>query len=90
LSKGLAGNECRQLVVRNDADHENGLAGFNFVTVGESGFFSARAVQKCAVAASLIDDAAALFIAFDSEVRAGHLIVVGNGKLGPVRCAADH
>lgn len=28
-------------------------------------------------------------MAFDCEMRAGHFFVMGNGKLGAVRCAAD-
>ncbi len=42
-----------------------------------------------AVGASLVDDAAAVRTAFDGEVDAGHMVVVGNGELGAVGRTAD-
>jgi len=42
-----------------------------------------------AVGALLVDDAAAVGTAFDGEVNAGHMIVVGNSELSAVGRAAD-
>jgi hypothetical protein len=65
-----------------DADDEDSAASADFVTVDESGFFDARAVEESAVAAFEIEEAAAFFAAVDGEVEAGHSFVVGNAMVG--------
>lgn len=69
-------------MVREDSNDEDGVAGADFVAVGESGFFYAGAVEESAVAAFEIDEAAAFFTVFDGEVKTGHLLIVGNGVIG--------
>jgi len=78
-----------QLIVRNYANDENGLAGFDFVARGEHGLVNLCAIQLGAIGAFSIDDAAAVGTALDGEVDAGHVIVMGNGKLRAVWCAPD-
>lgn len=73
--------------VRENADHEDGVACADFVAVGESGFFYAGAIQECAVAAVEVEEAAALFTVLDSEVEAGHELVVGKDVIGFVGAA---
>jgi len=77
------------LVVRNDADDEDGLAGFDFVAGCEHGILNLCAIEMGAVGASFVDDAATIGAAFDGEVHAGHVIVVGNGELGAVGSAPN-
>jgi len=84
-----AGGGCGKLVVRNNADDENGLAGFDFVAGGEHRLFDLRAVELGTIGAAFVDDAAAVGTAFDGEVNAGHVIVVGNGELGAIGGAAN-
>ena len=84
------GWDSRDRVVGHDADDEERLARFNFVTVGKHCFFCARAVQKCAVAAVQVAEAASFFIAFDCEMRAGHFFVMRNGKLCTLGCAPNY
>jgi hypothetical protein len=68
---------------------QNSLARCDFVAGGEHSFLDSRAIQKGAVAAFLVDDAAAAGAAFHGEVHAGHAIVVGNCKLGAIGCATN-
>src|ERR1700720_3215675 len=71
-----------------DVDDEDGAAGPDFVTVDESGFFDARAVEEGAVAALQIEEPTAFFTMIDGEVQAGHTFVVGNALIG-LRMATD-
>jgi len=90
LGNGLrARGDCWELVVGNDADEENGLAGFDFVAAGEHGLLNLCAIQMGAVGAFLVDDAAAVGTALDGEVNAGHVVVVWDGEMGAVGGAAD-
>jgi hypothetical protein len=84
-----SGGDCGQLIVRHDAHNKNSLARCDFVAGGEHSFLDSRAIQKGAVAAFLVDDAAAAGAAFHGEVHAGHAIVVGNCKLGAIGCATN-
>ena len=69
-------------IVGEHVDNEHGVAGTNFVAVGEEGFFHTSAVKESAVAALQVEDAAALFAVIDGEVKAGHELVVGKGMIG--------
>jgi len=57
---------------------KDGVARADFVPVGESGFFDARAVEESAVAALQVQDAAAFFAVVDGEVKAD--IDLSSGK----------
>jgi len=85
----VGGGACGELIVRNDADDENGLAGFDFVAGGEHGLLNLCAIQMSAVGALLVDDSASVGTALDGEVYARHVIVVRYRKLGAVRRTAD-
>jgi len=90
LCNGLrARGDGGQLIVRNDADEEDGLARFDFVAGGEHSLLNLGAIQMGPVGAPFVDDAATVGAAFDGEVHAGHMIVVWNGKLRTIRRAAD-
>jgi hypothetical protein len=89
LGNGWRARGGGQLIVRHYANHKYSLAGFDFVAGGEHGLLNLCAIQMSSVGASFVDDAAAIGTAFDGEVHAGHMIVVGNGKLGAVRRSAD-
>jgi len=90
LANGLrAWADGGQLIVRNDADDENGLTGLDFVAGGEHGLLNLGAIQMGAVGAFLVDDAAAVGTALDSEVNARHVSVMGDGELGALRGATD-
>jgi len=77
------------LVVRNDADDENGLAGLYFVAGGEHGLLNLRAIEMGAVGASFVDDAATVGTTLDGEVDTRHVVVVWDGELRAVGSAAD-
>ena len=74
-------------VLRNDAKDEDGIAGADFVAVGESGFLDAGAVEESAISAVEIADAATFGVAFESAVDAGHARIVGKGVFGFVGAA---
>jgi hypothetical protein len=65
------------------------LAAFDFVAIGKHSVLNAGAVEKSAIAAFFVEDAAALWPAFDGEMRAGHEGVVRHGKLRFGRGPAD-
>jgi len=77
----------RKRFVGEHANDEDGVAGADFVAVGESGFFDARSIEEGAVAALQVEKAAAFFTVFDGEVEAGHELVAGKGAIGFVRAA---
>jgi hypothetical protein len=65
------------------------LAALDFVAVGEHRILNARAIQKRAIAALAIQNAAALRPALDSKVHAGHKRVVRQSKLRAPRRPPD-
>ena len=77
----------RKRFVGEHANDEDGVAGADFVAVGESGFFDARSIEEGAVAALQVEKAAAFFTVFDGEVEAGHELVVGKDVIGFVGAA---
>jgi len=70
LGNGGRARRGGQLIVRNNADDENGLAGFDFVAGGQHGLLDLYTIQKRAIGAFLVDDAAAVGTALDGEVNA--------------------
>ena len=85
LRFGLAlrvGRRCENGFIGKDANDEDGVAGADFVAVGEEGFVDPRAVQESAIAALQVEDAAALFAVIDGEVEAGHELVVRESMIG--------
>jgi hypothetical protein len=77
------------LVLRNNADDENGLARFDLVAGGEHGLLNLCAIEMGAVCAFPVDDAAAVGTALDGEVHARHVIVMGDGKLSAIWSSPD-
>lgn len=62
-------------------DDEDCLARFDFIAVSEEHLlFDLCSIQICAVGASFINYAATVLATFHSEVYAGHLTIVRNGK----------
>jgi hypothetical protein len=76
------GRGCKKGFVGKNANDEDGVAGADFVAVGEEGFVDPRAVQESAIAALQVEDAAALFAVIDGEVEAGHELVVRESMIG--------
>ena len=79
----------RQLVVGHEADDEDGLTRLDFVAGGQHGFLDFSAVQQRTVGALFIEHAATVSAAFYGKVYAGHVVIVGDGKLCAVGSAAD-
>jgi hypothetical protein len=65
------------------------LAAFDFVAVGEHGVLNFSAIEKCAVAALAVHNAAALRTALHNKVQAGHERVVREREVGARGRAAN-
>jgi hypothetical protein len=75
----------RKFLVSDDFHGENCLPALDFVAVGEHRILDARAIQKRAVAALAVLDAAAARPALDGKVHARHKRVMQQSKLRPPR-----
>jgi len=80
---------CGQLVVRHNTNSEDRFSGLDLVTGGEHGLLNSSAIQKRAVGAFLIDDAAAARATLDREMHAGHVVVLRDRKLRAIHGTAD-
>ena len=73
---------CGERIVAKHVNDEDGVAGADFVAVGEERFFHVCAIEESAVAALQVEDAAAFFAVVDGEVETGHKLVVGKSLVG--------
>ena len=74
-------------IVAQHTNDKNGVAGADFIAIGESGFFYASVVEEGAIATVEVDEPAAFFSLLDGEVEARHEFVVGEGVIGFVGSA---